>query len=217
MTLVGATVRRIDLGAGSWLDLAKGWLGEPDDFFDEVAVNTPWRMSRIFRYEKWVDEPRLGAGARDTPGHAGEVLAEARRRLMRHYGVTLSGGGMAYYRDGRDGMAFHRDRDLRYLDDTIVAILTLGGPRPFALRPFRYGFAGRESEGGREAEGYVVEPGPGDLLVMGGRRQADWQHSVPKQYKLAVPGRISVQWRWTSRTGRPVVGASYRTPRTYSS
>lgn len=211
MTVVGASVSRTDLGAGSWLDLAKGWLGEPDDFFDEVAGNTPWRMSRIFRYEKWVDEPRLGAAARQVAGRAGEVLAEARRRLMRHYGVTLGGGGMAYYRDGRDGMAFHRDRDLRYLEDTIVAILTLGGPRPFALRPFRDGFAAEESEG------YVVEPGPGDLLVMGGRCQADWQHSVPKQYKLAVPGRISVQWRWTSRTGRPVVGASYSAPRTYRS
>ncbi|HVA75529.1 MAG TPA: alpha-ketoglutarate-dependent dioxygenase AlkB [Acidimicrobiales bacterium] len=209
MTVFTQTVKRVDLGGGSWVDLGKGWLPDGDRLFEQVVANAPWRMGRVFRYEKWVDEPRLGAGARDIPGPAGEALAEARRRLMRHYGVTLSGGGMAYYRDGRDGMAFHRDRDLRYLDDTIVAILTLGGPRPFALRPFRDGFAGGESEG------HVVEPGPGDLLVMGGRCQADWQHSVPKQYKLGVPGRISVQWRWTSRTGRPVVGASYRAPRTY--
>lgn len=209
MTVASEVVNRVDLGSGSWVDLAKGWLDGAGGVYDDVVTGTPWRMGRVFRYEKWIDEPRLGAAAREVPGHAGEVLAEARRRLMRRYGVRLSGGGMAYYRDGRDGMAFHRDRDLRHLDDTIVAILTLGGPRPFALRPFRDGFAGEETEG------YVVEPGPGDLLVMGGRCQADWQHSVPKQYRLGVPGRISVQWRWTSGTGRPAVGASYSAPRTY--
>jgi alkylated DNA repair dioxygenase AlkB len=211
MRVVTETVRRVDLGSGSWVDLAQGWLPEAPAVFAEVVERTPWRMGRVFRYEKWVDEPRLGAGVQDVPGPAGVVLAEARRRLMRRYGVTLGGGGMAYYRDGRDAMAFHRDRDLRYLDDTIVAILTLGGPRPFALRPFRDGF------GADDSGGLVVEPGPGDLLVMGGRCQADWQHSVPRQYRLGVPARISVQWRWTSRTGRPVVGASYRAPRTYRS
>lgn len=209
--LATSNIKRSDLGGGSWLDLAKGWLPGAADLYEQVAERTPWRMGRLFRYEKWVDEPRLGAGAHQVPGEAGEILAEARRSLMRLYGVTLSQGGMAYYRDGRDSMAFHRDRDLRYLDETIVAILTLGGPRPFALRPFRDGFARPESEG------FVVDPGPGDLLVMGGRCQADWQHSVPRQHRQGVPGRISVQWRWTSGTGKPVVGASYRAPRTYRS
>ena len=199
----------MDLGAGSWVDLAKGWIPDGSSIYQQVSGSAPWRTGRVFRYEKWVDEPRLGARAGQVPGPAGELLASARRALMRLYGVTLSSGGMAFYRDGRDAMAFHRDRDLRHLDETIVAILTLGGPRPFALRRFRDGYAGPESEG------FVVEPGPGDLLVMGGRCQADWQHSVPRQYRLGVPGRISVQWRWTSGTGRPVVGASYRAPRTY--
>ena len=31
-----------------------------------------------------------------------------------------------------------------------------------------------------------------------------------------VSGRVSLQWRWTSGRGKPVVGASYRAPRTYS-
>jgi hypothetical protein len=59
-----------------------------------------------------------------------------------------------------------------------------------------------------------VAPGNGDLLVMGGRCQADWEHSVPK-VSGAVPGRISAQWRWTSRRGRPEVGGSYRAPRNF--
>jgi alkylated DNA repair dioxygenase AlkB len=129
---------------------------------------------------------------------------------MRQYGVTLGNGSMLHYRDGRDSMGFHRDTDMRYLDDTIVAILNIGGPRPFALRPIRSIFEGDESQV------RSVALGPGDLIVMGGRCQADWQHSVPKQYRLAVPGRISVQWRWTSGRGRPAVGPPSSAPRTYS-
>jgi hypothetical protein len=52
--------------------------------------------------------------------------------------------------------------------------------------------------------------------VMGGATQAGWEHSVPYLRGRQVPDRVSVQWRWTSKTGRPVVGASYRAPRTYS-
>ena len=40
-----------------------------------------------------------------------------------------------YYRDGRDSVAFHRDRELRHLDDTLVIIVTLGSRRPFLIRP----------------------------------------------------------------------------------
>ncbi|MGH9056339.1 MAG: alpha-ketoglutarate-dependent dioxygenase AlkB [Acidimicrobiales bacterium] len=219
--LATEVVRRVDLGGGSWVDLCRGWLPGAGDLYGELASGLAWRQGTVFRYERWIPEPRLSAGVVDVSGPAAAVLADARRRLIKRYGVPLGRGGMAYYRDGRDSMAFHRDRDLRYLDDTVVAILTLGGPRPFALRPYAFAAGADEVSGApREAAGagarvQTVSPGPGDLLVMGGRCQADWQHSVPKQYRLDVPGRISVQWRWTSGRGRPVVGPSYRAPRTY--
>ena len=50
---------------------------------------------------------------------------------------------------------------------------------------------------------------------MGGATQVGWEHGVPRT-DPTTPGRISVQWRWTSRTGRPVEGASYGAPRHYS-
>ena len=42
-----------------------------------------------------------------------------------------------------------------------------------------------------------------------------YRESVPPAPGVTTP-RISVQWRWTSGRGRPVIGASYRAPRTYS-
>ena len=143
-------------------------------------------------------------------------LVEARRRLVRHYKVPFDRGALSWYRDGRDGVAFHRDREMRYLDDTVVAILTLGGPRPFQLKPL-HPPAGRSRRSYDSDEPSLdLAPADGDLLVLGGRCQADWLHAVPQVRALDVPGRMSVQWRWSSRTGPPDESPSFRAPRNFS-
>jgi hypothetical protein len=60
-----------------------------------------------------------------------------------------------------------------------------------------------------------LAPAGGDLLVMGGRCQVGWEHSVPV-LGHRVGGRISVQWRFTSRKGRPLRGGRYGDPLHYS-
>ena len=55
-----------------------------------------------------------------------------------------------------------------------------------------------------------------DLVVIGGRCQADWLHAVPKVTAPIGP-RISVQWRWTSRRGRPEEGPNFGDARFFSS
>ena len=80
-------------------------------------------------------------------------------------------------------------------------MLTLGAQRPWELRPARGG-----------APAVDVAPGSGDLLVLGGRAQADWLHGVPPVPGLRE-GRISVPWRWTSHGGRPERGGGSRAPR----
>ena len=78
-------------------------------------------------------------------------------------------------------MAWHGDRMGRLVDDTVVAILSVGAPRRFLLRP---------AAGGASR---AFDLGWGDLLVMGGSCQRTWQHAVPKT-ALAGP-RISIQFR----------------------
>jgi alkylated DNA repair dioxygenase AlkB len=118
---------------------------------------------------------------------------------------------MMQYRDGGDGQAFHRDTDMRWLDDTVIAILTLGARRPWLLRPR----SSRHDHNPGKGATHDLAPGSGDLLVMGGTTQAGWEHSVPYLGSQRVEPRISIQWRFAQRTGRPFVGASYRAPRTY--
>jgi len=62
-----------------------------------------------------------------------------------------------------------------------LAIVTLGGPRRFLLRP----------RGGGRSRSFA--PASGDLLVMGGDCQHQWEHTVPKA-AVAQP-RMSVTFR----------------------
>jgi alkylated DNA repair dioxygenase AlkB len=116
------------------------------------------------------------------------VLAAAREALNAHYGPELGEpfrtAGLCLYRDGRDSVAWHGDTIGRgSTEDTVVAIVSLGVPRPLLLRP-------------REGHGPVLrhDVGHGDLLVMGGSCQRTWEHAVPKSTRVTGP-RISVQFR----------------------
>jgi alkylated DNA repair dioxygenase AlkB len=157
-----------------------GWLEGHDAVFETLRQTTRWEHHRRRMYERVVDVPRLEADLPDDgPGHP--VIEQAVDALSRRYGLALSRVSLAYYRDGRDSVAWHGDRLGRLVDDTVVAILSLGEPRRFLLRPV-VGGASR-----------AFDLGWGDLLVMGGSCQRTWQHAVPKAAQAGP--RMSVQFR----------------------
>lgn len=207
-----AVFERLQLDETSWIDVARGWLSGADEVYDALIERAAWQQGRIFRYERWVDEPRLSGWCRPDGPVPHPVLPELHREVQRRCRTRFDGFALAWYRDGRDGVAFHRDREMRWLDDTVIAVLTLGARRPFLLRPRTSRYDHGSERGGASHD---LAPAGGDLLIMGGRCQADWEHSVPK-VDLRVGGRVSLQWRWTSRRGRPERGPGYRAPRTYS-
>lgn len=211
MTIV---FERLALDETSWVDVARGYLAEGlDDLRDEVLANTRWSGSKLFKFDHWVEENRLGSMWRPGDGPPPHpVLVDVHRALQHHYGVRFDGFALIQYRDGGDGQAFHRDRDMRWCEDTLIAILTLGATRPWLLRPR----ANRNDHSlDRKGATHDLAPAAGDLFVMGGRAQADWEHSVPP-VRRPVGVRLSMQWRWTSKRGKPEVGASYRAPQHYS-
>jgi alkylated DNA repair dioxygenase AlkB len=203
---------RIWLDETSWVDVARGWLPGADAVHEALLERAPWRQGKLWRYDHWVSEPRLGASGRvgGEPLHA--ALPALQRALQRRYGVTFTAAAVALYRNGNDSVAFHRDRDLRWLDDTLIGIVSLGQRRPWHVRPRANRFAHDLANQGAVHD---ISPASGDLLVMGGRAQAYWEHAVPK-VRHPIGPRISLQWRWTSRQGRPVQGPSYRAPRHFN-
>ena len=203
---------RLALDETSWVDVARRWMAGADALFDDLLANVAWQPSRLFRYDHFVEERRLGAGWRRGQPLPHAALAEAQRSLQHRYRAQFDGFSLIQYRNGADGQAFHRDTDMRWLDDTVIAILSLGARRPWLLRPRS---SRHEHDAGRGAT-HDLSPGAGDLIVMGGRCQADWEHSVPYLVRSAVGVRISLQWRHARRTGRPFQGASYNAPLYYS-
>jgi alkylated DNA repair dioxygenase AlkB len=209
---VRATGERVWLDERSWVDVFRGWLPDADDVHAAVLDRASWFQGRVVRYERYVDEPRLSASSKPGLAELHPGLIEAHRRIRREYGVEFAPPALALYRDGRESVAFHCDRELRWLEDTVIGVLSLGATRPWLLRPRRARYDHEAPNGGATHD---LQPASGDLLVMGGRCQADWHHAVPK-VAAAVGPRISLQWRWTSKRGRPETGPNYRAPRTYS-
>lgn len=187
MRAVGAGMSRIALDDRSWVDVRPGWLCAADVLFDHLVRSVPWHAERRQMYERVVDVPRLTTfyGATDPLPHP--CLDTARDLLSRHYldelGEPFVSAGLCYYRTGADSVAWHGDRIGRSRrEDTMVAILSVGSPRTLALRP----------NGGRTA--YRLGLGHGDLVVMGGACQREWEHCVPKTAEAVGP-RISIQFR----------------------
>jgi alkylated DNA repair dioxygenase AlkB len=182
---------RRDLGSGAWVEVRSGWLTDADGLFDELRECIPWRAERRHMYERVLDVPRLVsfidfANLIEEPAPHPR-LKQMRRRLNDTYGGELgepfTTAGLCLYRDGNDSVAWHGDKIGRSsTEDTIIAIVSLGATRVFALRP---------KGGGKSLR---LAHRHGDLLVMGGSCQRTWEHSIPKTSRPVGP-RISIQFR----------------------
>ncbi len=206
-----AVIERIALDEEAWVDVARGWMEGADQLFEHLRDHVTWSTSRLYRYDHFVEERRLGASWRRGSPLPHPALAEATRNLQSRYGAYFDGFSMIQYRDGRDGQAFHRDTDMRWLDDTVIGVLSLGAQRPWLLRPRS---SRHNNESGKGAT-HDLAPASGDLIVMGGRTQADWEHSVPYLGGRVTAPRISLQWRFAKKVGRPFIGSSYGAPLHY--
>ena len=169
-----------DLGLGAWLGHQPSFLGGHDRLYTYLRDSTRWHTHSRTMYDREVDVPRMMARIpEDGPGH--EVLFDLSAMLSAQFERDLSRLSANWYRDGQDSVAPHSDKLGRLVPDTIVAILSVGAPRPFVLKPKAGGAARR------------LEAGWGDLLIMGGSCQLHFEHAIPKQRSAA--GRISVMFR----------------------
>jgi alkylated DNA repair dioxygenase AlkB len=162
-----ASVERIELGEGAWVELVRGWLKGDGRLFDELYASTSWRSEERKMYERVVDVPRL-FGVLPADGPIPAIVERMRGALNRRYETEFARTGVALYRNGRDSVAWHGDYVARRMPTALVATISLGEPRRFALRPI----------GGGASIGWPL--GFGDLIVMGGSCQRTYQHSVPK-------------------------------------
>jgi alkylated DNA repair dioxygenase AlkB len=149
------------------VDVVEEFVREPLGALVEIEAGAPWQQTEVLRYDRYVPERRLGAWLRPETS---TLLRQTGMHLEATYRVPLDGVAALLYRDGNDFQGLHSDRELRWLEDTRIAIVVLGHRRPFVFRP-RGSWTQATAERvppGFGTDDIVLTPGEGDLLVMGG-------------------------------------------------
>jgi alkylated DNA repair dioxygenase AlkB len=176
-------VRRLQLDERCWIDLVPSWLPRHAELFEVLRETAPWQQRERHMYERRVLEPRLvAAWSGDDLRALPAELEEIRQAVSDRYAVEFDSVLVNLYRDGRDGVAWHGDTVRKRLDEAVVVTVGLGERRRFLLRPGTSGPAV-----------HTLRTGQGDLVVMGGRTQHEWQHTVPKEARAGA--RMSVTMR----------------------
>lgn len=188
-------LQRIDLaGAELWLDHA--WL--PAEAADALLValrgQVSWDIHRIRMFGREVDSPRLSCWIGDpeavytysrtrfAPQPWPAALAPVRDRLRETLGEDFNSVLANRYRDGRDRMGWHSDDEPELGPRPVIASISLGATRRFALKP--------RGEGGRLA----LDLPHGSLLVMRGDTQTRYRHALPATAR-PVGERINLTFR----------------------
>jgi alkylated DNA repair dioxygenase AlkB len=178
-----SSLKRVQLDAESWVDYAPAWVAGADSLFADLVDRLDWGQRVVRMYERKLEEPRLTSLWREASGDplGPPILEEIRGLLGNRYGENFDSVGFNLYRNGCDSVAWHGDRIAKNVAQPLVALVSVGEPRKFLMRP---------KEGG-PSRAFAL--GGGDLLVTGGLSQRTWQHSVPK---VASAGpRISIAFR----------------------
>jgi alkylated DNA repair dioxygenase AlkB len=188
LTPLAGRIVRHELDSGAWVDHLPGWVTGSDEVLEVLLGDIGWREDRRQMYERQVTVPRLLRWYGPAEHLPHPLLTDAREALNRYYAPEprerFATAGMCLYRDGRDSVAWHGDRIGRSRwQDTMVAIVSFGSPRPLLLRPM-----------GGGASSLRFPLGHGDLVVMGGSCQRTWEHCIPKTARPVGP-RVSVQYR----------------------
>ncbi|GAC32492.1 alpha-ketoglutarate-dependent dioxygenase AlkB family protein [Paraglaciecola polaris] len=170
---------------------------EADYYSARLLTSLAWRQDHIKMYGKQVKIPRLQAWYGDAdalyqysglnlqPYPWSEELAELRVRCETVSKTRFNSVLANCYRDGQDSMAWHSDDEPELGRYPLIASLSLGQVRNFDLKHRVSG------------ERHRLPLEHGSLLIMAGRSQEFWLHSLAKT-KKSLAQRINLTFRLVS-------------------
>jgi len=169
--------------------------GDGDALVAELEASTVWRADSRMMYGRRVLVPReTAARGADCPQPWSPMLLRVRALIEAHTGTAFDYVFINRYRNGNDSVAWHNDDDAQADPRRVIASLSLGATRTFELRPLR--------SGGLNHKKIAVALYDGDLVVMRGETQRNYEHRVPKEPRVAGE-RINLTFRqYAPRTPR---------------
>jgi alkylated DNA repair dioxygenase AlkB len=168
---------------------------ESEMYFNHILHAYQWKQEQITLYDKEVLQPRLTAfcGEAYKDLHYSDIIIkpqpwtpemlELKQKTEAIAGVTFTNALFNLYRDGKDSVSWHRDKEKNWGTDPVIASISLGAARTFQLRNYKDKSITRS-----------VELTPGSLLIMQGAIQRCWEHQVPKTTKR-IGARINITFR----------------------
>lgn len=164
--------------------------GEAAALFAHLQQTLNFEQETMWMYDKTVDVPRLIA--RFKPGEERPPeLVSVQSRVENLLGERFNALSVQYYRNGADSVAWHNDHREELVDLPTIALVSLGAAREMLVRP---------KAPPRRSTSIDLEPG--SVLVMTGRSQEFWEHTIPK-VKRPIGPRISIALRQRVHTGSP--------------
>lgn len=168
---------------------------DADRLLAAILAGTAWRHEEITVVGRRVMQPRLSAWQGDpgteytysgltlVPAPWSDAVLEVRAVVEELAATTFDSVLLNLYRDGRDSMGWHADDERALGEGPVIASVSFGGVRRFVLR--------RRDD---QSERVEVEPAHGSVIVMAGRTQHEWVHSVPKTAR-PVDARVNLTFR----------------------
>ncbi|KAL6075468.1 Alpha-ketoglutarate-dependent dioxygenase AlkB [Balamuthia mandrillaris] len=191
------TFQRKEISEGCFVSFCPNYLNpsEASELFQELLqlpnfIQGQFKMFgkpvKTPRMQSWMSDPELTASLyqRQPALPWSPRLAKLRDEM----GALCGGCHFDYvlinlYRDGRDYIGFHADKEAIPEGKNKIASLSLGEPRRFLMRRYKEKKASLE---------YLLTPG--SVILMEGETQRHWKHSVPKEPKRTRP-RINLTFR----------------------
>ncbi len=168
-------------------------------YFDRLYRELAWQQTQITMHGKRLPVPRLdvwygdagrdyrysGASFRALPWT--ETLREIKLELENRLGIGFNSMLSNLYRTGQDSVAWHSDDEPELGRNPVIASVSLGAERRFALR----------HKNRRDLAPVRLDLPNGSLLLMAGETQHYWQHQLSKTARSVGP-RINLTFRWVS-------------------
>jgi alkylated DNA repair dioxygenase AlkB len=163
---------------------------EADQFYQTILAETPWKREEITVYNKTHLTPRMtvwygkNRDANKPVRPLTATLELIKQRVEMSTQIKFTSVLANLYRDGKDGVGWHRDHERELGPRPIVGSVSFGETRPFEIR----------HKFDKELKKIRIPLHHGSLLLMAGTMQHFWEHQVPKTAKLIQP-RINLTFR----------------------
>jgi alkylated DNA repair dioxygenase AlkB len=153
--------------------------------FSEIFFrNIKWKHDAINMYGKKIPLPRLTSwygdsgksysysGINSNPNEWNKGLLYIKKEIEKIANIEFNSVLLNWYRDGEDYLNWHADDEKELGESPIIASVNFGETRDFLLR------------NNEKTQKITIPLKHGTLLVMRGKLQHYWQHSVPKRKKV---------------------------------